>query len=189
MQSNWILLLSIAAALLMSPAIGAAEVVNGDFEEGETGWTLLPIPNWRVDILPVDGNPGGCARILSSDLNSGGTGCVTVAQAFECGSDPGFTCEITVDYEHFRGLANPLAARVKIFLDGNLVHTSPPTDKQPWTTVTLSADCGEHVINLCLEVDEGDNGWIALFDNVTARCDSPTPSEEGTWGSIKSLYQ
>lgn len=180
------LLLAASFLLLISPSISAAQIINGDFEAGGTGWTPIQPPNWTVSFPPAGGNPNGYARIQSPFGNSQGLGCVT--QAFECGKDPAASCVITIDYQHASIDAGPLTGRVKIFIDQVLVHTSPPSNNQPWTTVTVTAHCGRHELALCLEVDAGNNGWFACFDNVRASCEAPTPIEEGTWGAIKSIY-
>ena len=180
------LLLAASIALLISPSISAAQVINGDFEAGGTGWTPSPPPNWTITFPPAGGNPNGYARIQSPFGNSQGTACVT--QSFQCGDDPATECVITIDYQHGSIDSNPLAGRVKIFIDQVLVHTSPPSNNQPWVTVTVTAPCGRHELALCLEVDKGNNGWVACFDNVRASCETPTPIPEGTWGMIKSIY-
>lgn len=172
--------------LLLSPSPGAAEVVNGDFE-GADGWALTGPDGWSLDILPADGYPGGYARVQSTNENSAGAGCVS--QTFECGIAGQSLCDITVDFEHANGAADPQAGRVQIFIDGNLAYTSPAIDKHAWSTVALSTTCGVHTLTLCLEVDEGNNGWLARFDNVTSRCNAPTPVEQGTWGWIKTIYR
>jgi hypothetical protein len=84
--------------------------------------------------------------------------------------------------------ANTLSGRVKVFLDGVLQFTSPPADFIDWTSVTLTAPCGDHNIRLALEVDAGNNGWEALFDNVAAHCDILIPVEPNTWGGIKRIF-
>lgn len=179
----WFLALSL---IVLLPARGFADVVNGDFELGGTAWTVQVPANWTADFPPTGGNPNGYASILSPFGNSGGEGCDV--QTFQCGNAGQDTCIIGLDYKLDALDANPLSGRVKIYLDGQLMYTSPPADHIPWTAVTFTAPCGTHTIRLCLEVDPGNNGWIAGFDNVSAVCDNPNPVERSTWGRIKNVY-
>jgi hypothetical protein len=177
-------ILTLALALL--PVAATAQVVNGDFEAGGTGWSTSIPAQWSITFPPAGGNPDGHALIQSPFGNSGGEGCI--AQTFLCGTDPQGPCIITLDYRHRSIDASPLTGRVRIFIDDTLVHTSPPSNLQDWTTVTFTAPCGEHTIRLCLQVDAGNNGWQAAFDNVRAICDIPIGAERTTWGLIKRLY-
>ena len=174
--------LAVAAGVSVQLILGgsaAAQINNGDFSAGGAGWTVAsPGGFWVVEFLPVDGNPDGHAHMHSPFGNSEGEACIS--QVFDCGTpgDPG-VCGITLDYRHETWDSGPLAGRVRVFLDGQLVHTSPSEDVQPWTTIELSTPCGTHEIALCLQVDAGNNGWDAGFDNVTAQCKSSCPWDCG----------
>jgi hypothetical protein len=176
------------ALALAGPASAPAQVVNGDFEQGGTGWNaLLPNDRWTISFPAQGGNPDGYGRIQSPFGDSGGTGCIT--QTFLCGEQggPGL-CTITVDYQHGTIDANKNAGRVLIRLNNQVVYTSPPENQSPWRTINFTSPCGLQRLELCLEVDAGNNGWAACFDNVEAECHRPTPSEDGTWGRIKAIY-
>jgi hypothetical protein len=185
------LLVVLAGAFALASSAGA-QVVNGDFEAGGTGWSVDRPATWvpgdgsTIEFDAAGGNPNGFAYMHSPWGASGGLG--RILQTFICGTDPSGECLITVDYRHRSVDASPLTGRVKIFVDGVLKHTSPPSNDQPWTTVTISAACGPHVLALCLEVDPGNNGWEAGFDNVTAHCDVQVDVAPSTWSTVKHLY-
>ena len=176
--------------LLVSPA--TAQIVNGDFEAGGTGWTVVLAPPggggpWTISFPAAGGNPNGYANIHSPFGDSGGESCIT--QDFQCGEAGTVgVCDISLDYRHMTWDSSPLAGRVNIYIDGVLVHTSPPVDDQGWTGFSFVTECGPHRIELCLEVDPGNNGWEACFDNVLAECDDNVPVQDGSWGAVKALY-
>ena len=72
-----------------------------------------------------------------------------------------------------------------------LISATPETLHYPMAKAALEA--GKHVllekpIALTLEVDAGNNGWEASFDNVQSFCEVSTPVQSGTWGAIKSAF-
>lgn len=175
-------------ALLAIPVASSAQITNGDFENGNTGWLAGTPPNWTVNFLAAGGNPDGYAQILSPFGQSGGTACIT--QEFDCGlPDPNSVCTIEFDYRLERIDAGEKTGRVQVFVDGGLKFESPELDVIDWTHVSLTLECGSHEIKLTLNVDDGNHGWLACFDNVTARCESGVPTVPSTWGSLKVLYK
>jgi len=178
----------LAAALgLALAAPASAQIMNGDFEAGPSDWNpSLPPPGWTVSFLPAGGNPDAYARIQSPFSNAAGA--VGIFQTFLCG-DPGIpgNCLITLDYYLDQIDAGDFTGRVHVRIDGLVVYTSPPGPTAGWLNVTVTVPCGQHVIGLELEVDPGNNGWAACFDNVTARCEPIVPTRSTTWGRIKSL--
>jgi hypothetical protein len=187
MRIRWLPL--IASLVVAVPAISVAGVTNGDFEAGGAGWNVnLPNTEWWNEFPATGGNPDGCAYIHSPWGNSQGVGCIS--QTFECGvPSPVDTCRISLDYKLVNVDASPLTARVKVFLDDELVFTSPPSNFIDWTNIAFVAPCGTHSIDLCLEVDTGNNGWEAWFDNVQAVCITGSPTDTSPWGLIKSLFE
>jgi hypothetical protein len=137
--------------------------------------------------MTTGGNPNGRAHIHSPFGNSAGEACII--QTFDCGNDPNGTCNISLDYSHRCVDASPLTGRVRIWLDGNVVRTFALSNDQPFVNVTVSVPCGTHELRLCLEVDPGNNGWEASFDNVTSFCDTNVGVERSTWGAVKTLFQ
>ena len=187
MRIRWLLL--ITALCVAVPVVSLAGITNGDFENGGTGWDVsLPNANWWYEFPPTGGNPNGHAYIHSPWSESQGAGCIS--QDFDCGvpSDVD-TCRVSFDYKLENVDAASLSARVKVYLDGSPVFTSPESDSLDWTTVSVTAPCGAHTIRLCLEVDGGNNGWEAYFDNVQAVCITGSPVGDGAWGLIKALFE
>jgi hypothetical protein len=175
-------------ALLVIPVAASAQIDNGDFEQGGAGWAINAPPDWMIDFPNTGGNPEGYAQIHSPFGNSGGTGCIT--QIFDCGIENGVDlCEISFDFRSENWDANSEAGRVQVFIDGVLEFQAPESDKIDWKHVTIEVPCGRHQIDLCLNVDDGNNGWIACFDNVTAECMTPVQTLPGTWGEMKDLYR
>jgi hypothetical protein len=183
-----ILNIALAAGACLALALPAsAQLINGNFELGGLGWTMTVPPTWTGNFPPAGGNPGGFAHIQSPFGNSGGTGCVQ--QTFTCGdADPVAACVFTLDYFLNNIDASSLSGRITIYVDGVLLFTSAPANDIPWSTVSFATPCGVHTLQLCLEVDAGNNGWEAGFDNVLAECDNPTPAETLDWSTVKTLY-
>jgi len=181
----WIL---VSLTLLHTSAVPALALIqNGDFEAGGDGWIVIAIPPWIVSFPAAGGNPNGYALIQSPFGNSQGLG--AILQGFECGTPgSGSQCVIMFDYRLHQVDAADNTGRVTVFLDNEPVFTSP-SGNIDWTTVTLTVPCGEHAIGLALEVDAGNNGWEASFDNAQADCEQSTPVEAVTWGGIKSTFE
>jgi len=174
--------------LIAIPLSASAQIDNGDFELGDAGWSVINPVNWVIDFPNAGGNPEGYAQIHSPFGNSGGTGCIS--QVFDCGvPDPLNVCEIEFDYRSENWDANSNAGRVQVFVDGVLKYQAPESDQIDWTHIMFNVECGRHQIDLCLNVDDGNNGWIACFDNVTAECMTPVQTAPGSWGIIKDLYR
>jgi hypothetical protein len=181
--ARWIILTA-GILVLMAPA-AMAQVSNGDFEAGGTDWQVTQPANWSVTFPPGGGNPNGYARIMSPFGDSQGIACVS--QTFVCGDNPDAVCIITLDVQLTMIDAGPNTGRIIVQVDGVEEYVSPSTDV-PWTTITIIVPCGTHTIDLCLQVDTGNHGWAACFDNVRAECDESVSSEHGTWSGIKGLY-
>ena len=181
-------IIALAAGACLALALPAsAQVINGDFELGGLGWTVAVPPTWSGSFPAAGGNPGGFADIRSPFGNSGGTGCVL--QTFTCGDpDVGTACVFTLDYFLDNIDASSLSGRIRIYVDGLLLFTSAPADDIPWSAVSFTVPCGVHTIQLCLQVDAGNNGWEAGFDNVIAECDDSVPAEKLDWSTVKTLY-
>lgn len=172
-------------ALLVPVAVGA-HIHNGDFEKGGDDWTVTEPANWTVTFPATGGNPDGYAQIRSPFGNSAGFG--SISQEFDCGTKTsGLVCVIMFDYQLTQVDANNNSGRIKVLVDGQLLFTSPSGDVG-WSTGIVTMPCGDHEITLGLEVDPGNNGWQASFDNAHAECDIATPVPGTTWGSIKEQF-
>ncbi len=177
--------------LALFAAVGAsAQISNGEFDLGNTDWTLSAPPTWTIGAQAAGGNPGAYGHIQSPWSDSAGIACFE--QDFQCGVDDptGMSnCLITFDYFLHIIDATPGTGRVVVMIDGNVEYVSPAgMDWIDWTTITLLVPCGYHRISLCLEVDPQNNGWEAGFDNVYAECDDSTPADSSDWSTVKSLY-
>ncbi len=182
--STSIIILIAASFLAAGPA--AADVINGDFEDGGTGWTVVNPSGWAGYFPPSGGNPDGAAVMRSPDADSAGIGCFW--QTFMCGEPSDETeCVISLDYRLEDYGAEPGTGRVLMVFDGvTTLLTDMPGE---WMQHTFTVPCGEHTIELCLEVDEGSHFWVASFDNVQAYCSGVVPAEEESWSAIKTLFR
>jgi hypothetical protein len=176
----------LVVALLLGAAMAHAELINGDFESAGDGWNFsLPIGDWQVGFPNFGGNPGGCVAIWSPFGGPGGLG--LIRQGFMCG-DPNAigTCTITVDYALEQIDASDNSGRIYIGIDGGATLFTPGDSN--WYTATFTLPCGEHYLELGLQVDPQNNGWRASFDNAFSVCDGGVSSEATNWSTIKALY-
>jgi hypothetical protein len=175
MKGRKFAILSPFLLVISCPAL--AQVINGDFELGSTPWTTsTSSAAWQVSFLAAGGNPTGYAQIHSPFGDSGGQG--LIRQQFVCWTgDPG-QCEIAFDYKLDIWDASSFTGRVHAIVNGATVYTSPVANNISWTTIQVNMPCAPTLdIALVLEVDPGNNGWRACFDNV--RC---TPSDDQVAG-------
>lgn len=176
----------VAAAMLACAATGQAAILNGDFAAGGSNWQVTQPGNWTISFPAAGGNPGGWGSIQSPFGGAGGTGCIM--QTFICG-DQGQegTCTITFDYFLRQIDAGDFTGRIQVRA-GGAVFTFAPTD-DGWHRGEIRVPCGVVVLELCLQVDPTNNGWLAGFDNVMASCDGVVADEATPWGNIKALYR
>jgi hypothetical protein len=177
MRNSLALLATKLAALcalfaLAAPTPAAAQVTNSGFDSGGSGWAAISPPGWTADFPTSGGNPGVYGRILSPSVASGGK--AWFRQAFSCGI--GHFCNIRFDYRLEPIAASPGSARVEVWTNGVLRSTLASPTGASWRTASLSVSCGPNVaLDLCLEVDAGDNAWRTSFDNVRADCSDALP--------------
>jgi len=179
----------------VSSALAAPVVANGNFDLGGNQWTVNVPPTanpWQASFPATGGNPSGFARIQSPFGDS--TGGVATAeggirQVLGCTADTPAGCEIIFDYklDWFDATSGFDSGRIVARVNGalvfvsahNLSETNPGT---PWTTVTLQAPACDPsnfiTLQLVLEVDLGDNAWVASFDNVRVNCDGISGGDE-----------
>jgi hypothetical protein len=183
-------IIMVLAPLLVAVAAtsSGAQIVNGGFASGGTGWTLSSPPTWSPASFPASGgNPGRYARVFSPFGDSQGEGCIS--QTFAC-TDPN-GCSLSVDYKLQSLDASPFSGRVKVYFNGELALISPATDVLDWATECFNLTRpGTYTIGLCLGIDAGNNAWEACFDNVGfTQCQGTTPASRTDWGTVKSLYR
>jgi hypothetical protein len=174
--------------LATTSTAAAAPLQNGDFEAGGTGWATSAPANWTVSFLAAGGNPNGYAQIMSPFGTSEGIACI--GQGFDCG-DPGTDsrCQISFDFRLDQVDASTATAQVIAEIDGEVVYLSPLGGSIGWTHIAFEVPCGQHRIELCLQVAPGNNGWRASFDNVKAECMTVTPVLPQSWGALKVIYR
>src|SRR5262249_40158370 len=168
-----------------------AQIMNGDFEQGSTGWTVDAVPpGWTVVFSPTGGNPGACLIVQSS--NPAGTGGqVTVHQPF-IGSDGVCDCEFhaQVRYEliapgHGGKFGFGPDAAVGPCGDYDLAGVG-----DIWYTLSTYSYCGTHEPTLCVNLPQGAGIWKVYFDNVTTNCPPASVATRlYTWGNVKHLYR
>ena len=185
-MKNWRIILACAASMMLVAGGATADFVNGDFENGAAGWSTNVPANWTIDFPATGGNPDGNAQIMSPFGDSGGEG--SISQTFDCGAESEETCVITLDFRLEMIDAAPATGRVRIVLDGQEVFVSAPSNFIDWTAVAVYPSCGTHTLTASLQVDAGNAGWLANFDNFTATC-SPVATETRSWSTIKKLYR
>ena len=185
-MKNWQMTLVCAASILLVAGVATADFVNGDFENGSDGWTWNVPATWTIDFPAVGGNPDGYAEIMSPFGESGGQ--TSLTQEFDCGEQSSEVCVVTLDYRLEMVDASSATGRVIVEMDGSVVFVSPASDFIDWTEVDIYPSCGHHTITVYLNVDEGNNGWRASFDNFVATC-APVATETTSWSTIKTLYR
>jgi len=185
---TWLPLLALTTlAVVLASVPARADVLNGDFENGDVDWNYNGPADWSNGYPPAGGNPDGYAFISSPFQGPGGIACII--QTFTCGDpDDGTECTIGFDYRLTPVDATPNSGRIKVFIDG--VESVVVEGETPdWESVTYVVPCGVHVIELCLEVDPENNSWRACFDNVRAVCTGSVPTDASTWTNLKGLFR
>jgi hypothetical protein len=173
-------------SLLLVAGAAGAQVLNGDFEAGATGWTSTAGPGCPV-IDPTGGNPGGCGVVpaLSTTTQCGGS----LSQTFNCGA-PGGDCEISFDYrvDFLGGIG---ATVFGLTADGGVTwpfQTSGAT--AGWQSASLVLPCGPQTITFGVVVATATmQDWEFRVDNVTAACVDPVSAETPAWGALKAQYR
>lgn len=178
-------LIGILCAVLLIAVTAQADIVNGDFENAGSDWIPVAPPGWSIDFPPAGGNPDGYAIIRSPFNNPGGMACIE--QTFMCGEPgQGTGCIIGFEFRLTPIDAAPGSARIKVIIDG--VEDVVVVGETDWDSVAYVVPCGEHTIQLCLEVDPQNNAWEASFDNVRTVCDGVVSNEHESWSSIKGRF-
>lgn len=175
-----------AFSLLSAPA--AAQITNGDFSNGMTGWTTASSPPVTVYQYLAFGLPTPSA-LFSAPISSP-LGFASTSQTFQCGSGAeAGTCVIAFDY-----YVDVSSATVKIeaIVDGTTEYTlTRNTDTGGWVHAVVNVECGERALTVkvtCTSAGPFAN-WQVYVDNVTGACEVPVPTEASTWGKIKALYR
>lgn len=179
------------ALLLLLSFTATAQVVNGDFSAGPTGWTPAASGSAGAQFTAFGwpANSVNLCRVctLTGDL----TGIASVTQTFECnGEGEGGTCDIRLD----RLInTNGPAVTFIINIDGDLAHsfTHGPLHRSNWTPVAVQVGCGLHtlVIGATATVAANEDDWNVNVDNVVAVCEGSVAYEARTFGALKAIYR
>lgn len=174
--------------LLLASTPATAQITNGSFDDGGTGWTTSADPGLSVGFSSTGCSSAPHAQFGSGQQNPGGQACIS--QSFSCGT-PGddTSCRVNLDYRF-----NPVSAfngdtaRFLVYLDGGLELTLAATTE--WTSADFLVECGQHTIEICFEVDPEDYAWLGCIDDVEALCQGVVvPNDNSSWGAVKALYE
>jgi len=176
-----VILLSLVASTAM------ADIMDGDFSNGGGDWTVSADPGFSATFPGTGGIPGAFARLYADFPNTGGQVCIS--QTFMCGDvDQGTECTVGFDYILTPIDANQGSARIIVIIDG-FVSVVVDHATADWESVSYVVPCGQHTIEICLEVDPDHNMWEAGIDNVRAACTGGVANEIRQWDGIKTLYR
>lgn len=184
---------TLAAALLvfLLPVAASAQVVNGDFSAGSTGWSTASSGSAAVQFTsfgwPADSVNLRRIHTLTGDL----TGTASVSQIFECTAEgEGGVCDIRLD--RLINTNGPVVT-FRVIVDGELVHSFAhgPLHRNDWTPVTVQVGCGLHtlVIAATATVSTSEDDWNVNVDNVVGVCEGSVANEGRTFGSLKAIYR
>ena len=181
--------LAFALLSLVCLSTASAQITNGSFDFGLTGWSSSVSGTCQISAVTY-GNPFNSAWISAQNTPPDPPeGAGTMTQQFECGtsSDPG-VCVISVDYILFSNENPTIAIEVVIDATVHLFEYSAPTNG--WVTFTTQVPCGSHGIAIAASFQNGSasSHWSMHFDNVTASCQGVIKTSPSTWGRIKALY-
>lgn len=177
--------LTLTSVLLLA-GTAAAQVINGDFEAGATGWVSTAGPGCPV-VDPVGGNPGGCGVVPFLANSSGCEG--SLSQSFSCGA-PGGACEVSFDYR-IDFLGGFGSAVFGLTADGGGSWPfSVSGATAGWQSASVVLPCGPQTITFGVVIaTRTPQDWEFRVDNVTAACVDPVSSESPAWGALKAQYR
>lgn len=184
------LLLTILALGLLA-GTAAAQVANGTFDSGLTGWAASATVNGSV-AWDTFGLPANSARLAATNPPLGlPVGSATITQSFGCGGsfDTG-SCVVSLDY--LVSSSFNAVVRVEVKLDGNEMWSSDhSTSWGDVVPVSFAAPCGLHHLEVTATYQSGGfhAGWACWVDNVRAECVPTVAGETAAWGAIKAGYR
>lgn len=175
-------LLAIALCLIAVPS--SAQIVNGTFDDGLVGWTLVGPNSIRVFADTTHGNPGACCGFgVSCHFSSLHEG---IAQSIECGGDTGQEyCVIDFDYRFSWSNVSQFchsSATLKVFVDDELVWHESFSGDQNWKRAELTVASGPHALRI---YGDGSDETLVYLDNIRATASS-VAVEGTTWSRIKT---
>lgn len=178
-------ILLILLSVLLAAGTASAQILNGDFEAGATGWVSTVPPGCPV-VDPTGGNPGGCG-VLPYYATTGCGG--SLSQTFNCGA-PGGNCEISFDYRvDFLGGIGTVVFGLT-FDGGNTWPFQAIGAVGSWQSASVTVPCGTVTMTFgVIYATPTLQQWEFRVDNVTASCVDPVATETQAWGGLKATYR
>ena len=182
-------LFALLTALLATNA--AAQVTNGDFAAGPTGWTPGASGSAAVQFTAF-GLPDFSANLRRVVTITGGPlGTASISQDFECtGEGEHGTCDIRLD--RLINTNGPVVT-FRVWVDGIIMHefAHGPLNRNDWVPVTVQVGCGMHtlVIAASATVASDSDDWNVNVDNVSGVCEGSVATQGATFGALKATYR
>lgn len=178
--------LLLLTSLLLAAGSAAAQVINGDFEAGATGW-VSTVPSGCPVVDPTGGNPGGCGILPYYTTSATCDG--SLSQTFNCGA-PGGNCEISFDYRvDFLGGIGAVVFGLT-FDGGNTWPFNANGATAGWQSASVTVPCGPVTMSFgVVTATRTIQDWEFRVDNVTASCVDPVAAETQAWGGLKATYR
>lgn len=180
-----------AGVLFFFAAASPAQIVNGDFSDGLTGWLVenpqpsKPSPAHGWQFHAFDGHANLIVSGTETPAEEG-----HLSQVFPCGEETeGCECRVRFEYRLIHQSGDPTLAVIYVYIDRSLVFETRElaAGLEDWRDREVTVPCGTREIALCLFVDTGLSGWTCSFDNVSAET-STVGVEPAGWGRIKRLF-
>jgi hypothetical protein len=177
--------LAIAGALVLAGAFPAtAQILNGTFDNGLTGWTVTTTGGCSATVS-TNGNPAPGARLWNNDAGS-----ATLTQTFNCGGGSDGSCSLSLDYATDTLVGSKMV--VTVTLDNVVMYSANHNGGvTAYTPVQFSVPCGQHTLGISAASTSTSpfSVWMMFVDNVTASCVPPVSTEGSTWSSLKATYR
>lgn len=179
--------LAIAGALVLAGAFPAtAQILNGTFDNGLTGWTVTTTGGGSATVF-TNGNPAPGARLWNG---FGHAGSATLTQTFNCGGGSDGSCSLSLDYATDTLYGSNMV--VTVTLDNVVMYSANHNGGvTAYTPVQFSVPCGQHTLAISAASTSTSlfSNWMMFVDNVTASCVPPVSTEGSTWSSLKATYR
>lgn len=179
--------LAIAGALVLAGAVPAtAQILNGTFDNGLTGWTVTTTGSGSATIF-TNGNPAPGARLWNG---FGQAGSATLTQTFNCGGGSDGSCSVSLDYATDTLYGSHMV--VTVTLDNVVMYIANHNGGvTAYTPVQFSVPCGQHTLAISASSTSTSlfSNWMTYVDNVTASCVPAVSTEGSTWSSLKATYR
>lgn len=184
------ILAPVLLGLLLATTAGA-QVTNGDFTAGLTGWTPSSTGPAAVQFAAF-GWPADSANLRRIWTITGPTtGTASISQEFSCdGGGEGGHCDIRLD--RYINTNGPVVT-FRVWVDGVIVHefAHGPLNRSDWVPVAVQVGCGEHTLDIAATatVTSSTDDWNVNLDNVVGVCEGSVATEDAAFGALKATYR